>query len=230
MTEPRTLTVDEARAFYDRLGRRQDWQRAFEDPAIENMIAHADFKAARAVLEFGCGTGRIAERLLNDFLPPDARYLAIDVSSTMCALARARLARFGARAQVRLTDGSPATGAPAASFDRFFSNYVLDLMSADAIRAVVAEAHRVLAPAGRLCLVSLTHGRAGIARIVSRAWSRVHALNPSLVGGCRPIELCDYLDETAWRIEHREFVSSSGFPSEVVIASPREIGRRERAA
>jgi ubiquinone/menaquinone biosynthesis C-methylase UbiE len=218
-TDERTLTIEQARAFYDRMGRGQDAQYIFEDRAIETMIAHADFPSARAVLEFGCGTGRIAERLLNDFMPPDARYLGIDISTTMVTLARDRLERFGARAEVRLSDGSPAIDTGDDSFDRFVTTSVLDLMSRDQISAVIAEAYRVLEPEGLLGLVSLTHGFTAVSRFVSRIWSRVHRMRPSLVGGCRPIELTEFLDDHDWRIVHRAMVSALGFPSEVVVAA-----------
>lgn len=65
----RTLSHGKAKAFYDRLGRRQDWQAFFEDRAVEDMIEHGCFGRARAVCEFGCGTGRLAQRLLREFLP-----------------------------------------------------------------------------------------------------------------------------------------------------------------
>jgi ubiquinone/menaquinone biosynthesis C-methylase UbiE len=226
MTDERILSVVEARAFYDRLGRGQDWQRSFDDPALADMIAHGGFESAQAVIEFGCGTGRIAERLLNDFLPSEARYLALDVSTTMIGLARARLERFGPRAEVRQTDGSPATGAPDASFDRFVSNYVLDLLSREAIAQVVDEAHRVLSPGGLLCLVSLTNGRSTFGRFFSRTWSRIHRMKPSLVGGCRPLELAGFIDPARWEVRHREVISSFGLTSEVLIASRREHAQK----
>jgi ubiquinone/menaquinone biosynthesis C-methylase UbiE len=193
------------------------------------MIDHSGFPIAHAVLEFGCGTGRIAERLLNDFMPSDARYLGLDISTTMVTLARERLERFGARAEVRLADGSASIDAPDGSFDRFVSNYVLDLMSRDVIRTVVAEAYRVLEPDGLLCLVSLTHGRTAVSRFVSGLWSRVHRMRPSIVGGCRPIELADFVGEPDWRIVHSAFVSSLGFPSEVIVASPAKEAERRAA-
>ena len=43
------------------------------------------------------------------------------------------------------------------STDRLISSYVLDLLSDGDIRALFAEAHRVLMPGGRLCLASLTN-------------------------------------------------------------------------
>ncbi|MGE5248130.1 MAG: class I SAM-dependent methyltransferase, partial [Verrucomicrobiota bacterium] len=81
-----TLSHEEARAFYDRFGAKQDWQRFYEDRAIADLIAHASFGKAGAVLEFGSGTGRLAETLLARHLPPTARYLALDVSGTMVSL------------------------------------------------------------------------------------------------------------------------------------------------
>lgn len=41
---------------------------------------------------------------------------------------------------------------------------------------------------------------------------------PSLVGGCRPIELTDLVTGPAWSLRHREVLVSFGVPSEVVVA------------
>jgi len=104
--EGRMLTHQQAKAFYDRLGGKQDLQAFYEVPATTNLIAHAAFEAAQSVFECGCGTGAFAARLLSRHLPPQARYLAVDSSATMVALARTRLAHFGDRVTVRQTDGS----------------------------------------------------------------------------------------------------------------------------
>src|SRR3954468_15500521 len=96
----RTLTTDEARGCYDRIGVRQDTQRFYEDAALDLLVAHADLGTARRGFEFGCGTGRFAVRLLANVLPPDATYRGIDISPTMVRIASGRRARWAERASV----------------------------------------------------------------------------------------------------------------------------------
>jgi ubiquinone/menaquinone biosynthesis C-methylase UbiE len=139
----------------------------------------------------------------------------------MVALARRRLQRFGKRADVQLSDGAARTTDPSGSFDRFVSNYVLDLLSEDDIARLVGEAYRLLQPEGLLCLASLTHGANPLTRVVSRAWSVVHSLRPTLVGGCRPVVASDFLPADDWERRHVEVVTRFGLSSEVVIAARR---------
>jgi len=212
------LTREEVRSFYDRFGTRQDRQGFYEDPATRDLIAHAAFEQATRLFELGCGTGRFAAALLARHLGETATYTGCDVSATMVGLARKRLAQFGARAQVQLTDGSLHIAAPDAAFDRFVSNYVLDLLPAEDIARLLAEAYRVLTPDGRLCLVSLTHGATVVSRFVSSAWARLHRVRPALVGGCRPVELSEFVDPRQWTVEYRHVVISFGIPSEVLVA------------
>lgn len=214
------FTVEQARAFYDRFGRKQDWQSFYEDPAIQALIDHATFGAAHRVIEFGCGTGRFAERLLRSYLPADATYLGTDVSPTMVGLAQQRLQPWSGRAEVRLSDGSGAVLEPDAAADRFVSTYVLDLLSAAQINEVLQEAHRVLKREGLLCLVSLTLGQGVLGRLVCAAWQRIHNWSPGLVGGCRPLDLTEFVG-SRWRIAHVDSISSFGVTSQVVIASPQ---------
>jgi len=214
----RTLSHDEARRFYDRFGARQDAQAFYERPALERLIAQLRLPEARALVELGSGTGRLAAELLGAQLSPECRYLGLDVSATMVRLARARVATFGARVEIRQTEGAPRIEAPAGSFDRFVSTYVLDLLPEQEIRILLGEARRVLAPGGLLGIASLTHGGRGLPGVASWLWERVHRLRPALVGGCRPIALEAYLRERDWKIQHRSVVSPYGIPSEVVVA------------
>ncbi len=211
------LSKEEARTFYDRLGARQDSQAFYEDPASAVLIAHAAFDKAEAVFEFGCGTGRFAERLLESHLPARCTFRALDISPTMVGLAGARLGRWGGRAEVVLTDGSVALEAADDGTDRFVSNYVLDLLGDADIRALLAEAHRILRPRGLLCLAGLTHGTTPVSALVSRAWTGVHAVCPKLLGGCRPIEIRDALSAEAWRMRHHAVIRRLGISSQVVV-------------
>lgn len=215
------LSIDRARAVYDRIGAWQDTQEFYERAAVDSMIAHADFATAQSVFELGCGTGRIAEQLLAERLPATARYHGVDLSSTMVGLASTRLARFGARAVVSLSGGSMTIDAAARSVDRCISTYVLDLLPDDAIRRFFSESRRVLVPGGRLCLTSLAPGQRGLSRVVSTVWSRVQALAPNLVGGCRPIDLSEYLS-SAWSVTCSELVVAWGVASQVLVATPRD--------
>jgi len=63
------------------------------------------------VLDAGCGSGRVTERLLERL--PDGRVVALDGSSSMIAEARHRLARFGDRVDYLVADlGEPLPIAP----------------------------------------------------------------------------------------------------------------------
>jgi ubiquinone/menaquinone biosynthesis C-methylase UbiE len=223
--KPSMLTHEQATCFYNQLGAKQDWQAFFETPATRDLIAHAAFESAQAVFEFGCGTGTFAERVLTHHLPPQATYLAVDSSPTMVRLAQSRLARFGERVTVRQTDGSlPKAGERPGSCDRFVSNYVLDLLSPTDIAQLLDEARRLLVADGSLCLVSLTRGSTSLAHLVTWTWTRLHALEPRLVGGCRPLELRDYLPDTGFHVDYAQVVTRFGVPSEVVVASKQSSG------
>ena len=215
---PTLLTHEEALRFYDRFGAKQDAQQFYEGPIVDDLLAHFDLEHARAIVEFGCGTGRIAADILSGKLPPEARYLAIDASRTMVGLTRQRLDRFGSRVTIVETDGTPKIDAPDGSFDRFLSTYVFDLLSPEDIRAVLAEAHRVLAPGGLLGLAGLTRGTTLVSKIVTWAWEGVHSLRPALVGGCRPIAILDFLPAGRWTITHKAVITSYGLTSESLVA------------
>lgn len=215
----RTLSPDEAKAFYDWFGAKQDSQRFYEDPAVADLISHADFDEARSVLEFGCGTGRLAERLLSHYLPTGCRYRAFDISSTMVLLARKRLAHWGERFAVEQTFGSMTVTAQDSSFDRFIANYVLDLLSEQDIRSLLAEAHRVLEPGGLLCTVGLTHGTSLSAKLAGSLWQALFRLYPKLLGGCRAVAVRDFLDDSNWSLRYANVVTRLGISSEVLVAA-----------
>lgn len=164
------------------------------------MLRHGDFNHAASVLEFGCGTGRMAERLLSDCLPATSRYLGIDISETMIDLARKRL-RPSERSTVRVSDGSCTLLETDGSVDRVVSTYVLDLLSRGNIDLFLREAFRVLAYGGSLCLASLSHGQGVLGGSVSSIWIQVHALSPWIVGGCRPIDLRGSLSPSLWQFK-----------------------------
>lgn len=217
----RFLSPSQAKHFYDRLGSRQDWQGVFENPAINELVAHAAFDSAHSVFEFGYGTGKLAAKLLDRHLPKDARYVGVDISSTMTSLARERLKPWSERALAHRSDGSPLISEPNCNFDRFVSTYVFDLLPPDFIHQLLFEAHRLLVPGGKLCLVSMAFGTSPVSRAFCWGWRRLWRLHPGLVGGCHPVELLEYLRSEWWKLDHQATVTSWGVPSEVLVATAR---------
>jgi len=214
----RTLSHDEAKAFYDWFGAKQDSQRFYEDPPVADLITHADFDEAHSVFEFACGTGRLAERLLSDYLPSDCRYRAVDISSTMVRVAQERLAHWGERVTVEQNLGSMLVAAPDRSIDRFLASYLFDLLSEEDIRRLLSEAHRVLKPGGLLCTVGLTHGRSPSAKIGGLLWQGLYWLNPKLVGGCRAVAVREFLNDSGWTVRYNNVITRFGISSEVLVA------------
>ncbi|MDX1804585.1 MAG: class I SAM-dependent methyltransferase [Alcanivorax sp.] len=221
MTEwERVLSVDGARAYYDRFGKLQDTQGFYEQPALRVLAAQAEFQKARRVFEFGCGTGKFAAELLQSLLPPEASYLGCDVSPVMVDLARRRLQGLGDRAQVQLSDGALRFPLADHSVDRVVASYVLDLLCGADIARFLVESRRVLSTDGRCSIASLSRGTTWPSRLVARVWRSVFRLRPSLVGGCRPIDLSIYVDPQHWRVLHRRVVTPFGVPTEVLTLTP----------
>ena len=212
----RTLTPDQARAVYDRVGARQDSQAWYEDAAVDVLFEHGGLGDAGLALEVGCGTGRLAERVLE---AGAARVLASDPSPVMVGLAQKRLARFGDRASVLEAFGVPHIEDGSAS--HVVSTYVLDLLSDADARRLVLDAHRALGVGGRLCLASLSDGTGAASRTVAAAWRAIWRRRPTLVGGCRPVEVVPLLDAARWDLEVEEHVAPWAVPSVAVVARRR---------
>ncbi len=220
LTVPAMLSRQEAEAVYDRIGRWQDTQAVYERAAIDALIAHGAFDTVTTLFEIGCGTGRVADRLLREHCPAEARYVGVDLSTAMVQAAQNRLDGYGGRATIRKTDGSFAFELPPASQERVVATYVFDLLAPADIQACLAEARRVLTPGGRLCLAGLTWGRRPLGRLVSTGWSVLHRVRSEWVGGCRPLRLRSVLEEAQWTVTARTEVQSWGVPSEAVVATP----------
>ena len=216
-----TLKPARIQAYYDRFGKLQDTQGFYEDPALDDLVAHARLAEAENIFEFGCGTGRLAARLLAEHLPASATYLGCDLSRTMVGLAKERLADYAGRAQVIQADGAIRFPLSDHSVDRVISTYVLDLLPETRIGEFLHESHRVLKDEGRLCLVSLTNGTTLLSKLVSSGWAGLFRWRASWVGGCRPISLEQQVDPDLWEAEYRNVVIAFGVPSEVLIARPQ---------
>ncbi len=217
----RYVSHAQAQRIYDRIGRWQDTRPLSERRALDALVERTAFERADAVLELGCGTGRLAARVLAERLPAGASYLGLDVSPRMVDLARAAVAPWGDRARVERSDGSMDLPVDDGSCDRFVGTYVLDLLSPDDCEGLLAEVHRVLRPGGLLALASLTPGRTAIARGLTRAWRAVWSLDPALMGGCRPVTLVPLLTPELWTVRARLIVTDLVLASEVIVAERR---------
>lgn len=213
----KVLSPEEARRHYDRLGIRQDRELRYEAEPLRRLAESSKLGHARSVGEFGCGTGHFARSILETRLGTDATYVGFDSSSTMAAIAANRLSAFEGRTLVVHTDGSVRIPCRDGSFDRFFINYVLDLLPKPDIAALIGDVHRALTPDGLICLAALSTGKMAGEKLVSAFWKTVHALLPRRVGGCRPLMLSDFLDATCWEYVDSQTLMCGGAVSQIVV-------------
>ena len=137
----------------DRPQAARDWDGASYDRVAHPMtrwgtdvLARLPLAGDETVLDAGCGSGRVTERLAERL--PRGRVIALDGSSSMVAAAQERLARFGSRVTYVVADlGSPLPLEPA-SVDAVLSTAALHWVpDHDALFRHLAA---VLRPGGRL--------------------------------------------------------------------------------
>lgn len=205
-----TISPEKARRFYDRLGSRYDWADFYEGAAKEAGLAELALEPGLRVLHAGCGTGKDQAWLQAAAAP--GLVVALDLSAVMLGLTHQRTGSPACQASVLHL---PLT---ARSFDRIFAAYLLDLINYRDLPQVLAEFHRVLAPGGRLALVSLTEGCTPASRALVGLWKAIYAVAPVACGGCRPLQLAGLVEAAGFQAVRSRVLVQFGVPSEVLAA------------
>lgn len=144
---------NDAETYHRVSGPQTDWGTA----VLERLPLHGD----ELVLDVGCGTGRLTEKLLERL--PRGRVLATDLSLNMLAVARAYLEpTFGERVRFSCADAAalPVAGIADAIFSTATFHWVLDHPK------LFRSLYGALKPGGRL--VAQCGGGRNIQRLVDR--------------------------------------------------------------
>jgi trans-aconitate methyltransferase len=163
------------------------------------VLQRLSLEGHELVLDAGCGTGRLTEKLLERL--PRGRVVGIDLSANMLRVAREFLRpRFGSQVHVALADIArlPITGAADAIFSTATFHWILD--HPRLFRSLFAA----LKPGGRL--VAQCGGGANLARLHERAsvLMRDARFAPHFTSWQEPWEFADAAT-TAQRLEDAGF-------------------------
>ena len=193
-------------------------ERTIGYPAVFCRL-HLDSPRVRTVLDYGCGPGKVAARVADNY---DIDVLAVDVSTRMLHIARNT--RPHPRVDYRLIESAGLPWVPDDSLDAAMSCYVfINIGSIDVIQEVVAEVYRVLRPGAYYGIcdtnpdttgVEFSTFRSGEPRMSYQAGERrtVSLHHP----GGTTLELLDY----HWpRSTYGEVLANAGF-SEIEYATP----------
>lgn len=205
------LGKDEVREVYRKYASTYDiWSGLIESKARQRCLEVADIKNGEAVLEVAVGTGILFEKILK--LNPTGRNEGIDLTDEMISRARARAQKSGASGYVLKVGDAYHLQYPDNAFDVVLNNYMFDLIPEKDFVVILSEFRRVLRKGGRIALVNMTKG----SRWFNAVWEWLYKIRPSLLGGCRGVELKPYLEAVGFEKVRREYVRQMLFPSEVI--------------
>lgn len=163
---------------------------------VARVVERAELEPGHRLVDLGCGTGNALDAL--DRAVPGAQLMGIDASSSMLSVARRKLA---GRPSVQVREGDVLEWLRTAetdSVDRIVTVNVLYTMQADAREVFWREAVRVLAPNGRMVVV--TTDRAGIGPVV-----REHTAERSFLSSITPrLAAVIVMNLLIWLLESRK--------------------------
>lgn len=212
-----TITSREAQRFYDRLGARHDVANLVESRAKRRGLDVLGLAPGQSVANIGVGNGLEYLEMLNR-VGLDGFVAGLDLSPVMVHVSCRRALAQGEQRPALTLGNTLQLPYAANTFDRLFSSYMLDLMSTEDIPTALSEFRRVLRPGGRLALVGLTEGEGQISRSMMSVWKGLYHVEPTWLGGCRPLRLRSLVQQAGFTFVQRWYVSQWGYPSEVIAA------------
>jgi len=243
-----TLSRTEAKQVYNQFATTshaggKDATSGYGGPAIRALLSMASLKNSphsssppKAVLDYGCGQGKLAELVLQDESLNVKQWVCIDQSPNMVHKAKERLHKFGNVVEVHLLESGEPLDAVSSdqlqivqpqSMDLFISTYCLDVMSETDMHSTLTLAERTLKPSSdsKVILAGITWGyRDSIQTcFMTAVWEFLYKFNRKRVGGCRPQMLEPYLKSRGWEVLECKRTLPDSFPwmvSEVICARP----------
>ena len=208
-----TLPSASAKKIYNLLGPRYDWFEFYEGRAKSRAFEMLKLAPGQRVLNVGLGTGKQHLEIQARIRPEGIAY-GFDLSPRMASTARERTGTPICEADVHRPPYASQ------SFDRLYSAYVLDLIAASDLVAILKEYKRVLKPDGRAVILSMTEGANLPSKAFISAWKLAYAISPIVCAGCRPLELMALAEKAGFSSTSREVVIQLGVPSEILVALP----------
>ncbi len=213
---PVCRSKEEAKRVYDRISKFYDYLAGtFERKYSEIALERLSVQEGETVLEIGFGPGHCLQRIAQS-VGDNGKAFGIDISSGMLEVARKRLKRAQLITRVELCCGD-AANLPYGdnTFDGVFMSFTLELFDTPEIPQVLGEVKRVLKPAGRLGVASMSkeNGESMLLRLYE--WA--HTKWPKYID-CRPIYLERSLLDAGYRVLIKEKARLMGLPGEIIIA------------
>ena len=213
---PVSRSKQEAKRFYDCISRFYDYLiGALERKYAEIALMRLSLQEGETVLEIGFGTGRCLKRIAQS-VGQRGKVYGIDISSGMLEVAKRRLEKARLIDKVEVCCGDAANlPYDDNTFDATFMSFTLELFDTPEIPAVLKEVKRVLKPAGRLGVVSMSKqdGKSTLLRLYE--WA--HQKWPKYVD-CRPIYVKSSLIDAEYLIQSEQKARLVGLPLEIVVA------------
>jgi len=212
---PVPRSKEEAKQFYDRISRLYDYLTgAFERKYAEMALEQLSVQEGETVLEIGFGPGHCLKWIAQSVGQTGKAY-GVDISSGMLEVTKRRLEKARLIDRVELYCGD-ATNLPYGdnTFDAAFMSFTLELFDTPEIPKVLEEVKRVLRPAGRLGVVSMSKEDGESTRLRLYEWA--HKKWPKYVD-CRPIYVEASLIDAGYKIQSRQKIRLMGLPGEIVV-------------
>jgi ubiquinone/menaquinone biosynthesis C-methylase UbiE len=141
--------------FFDRWAPNYDWllPTVFYQAVHKRLLDYVTLPPQAQVLDLGCGTGRLLDRLAQAF--PDFEAIGYDLSPVMIAQAQARNPPYRERLQFQVGEASQLPFEDN-RFDAVFNTY--SFLHYPEPQQVLRQVHRVLKPGGQFHWVDPTVG------------------------------------------------------------------------
>lgn len=183
-----------------------------ESKARQRAIELSEIQNGEKVLEVAFGTGLNFVEILKR--NPDGWVDGIDISMKMVEKARKRILKTGQQNYTLYLGDCRYLPFEDGTFDILMNQYLLDILPVEDFIPILLEFKRVIKEGGRIILVNMTKGETWVNQI----YEGIYKLKPPLLAGCRGVMALPFLQEIGFKEIKREFISSFGFPSEVIRA------------